>query len=143
MTEKIAPLVQSVVAIDASTKMINVLARKNISNVSSEALFLSEATIADKDILHRKFDLIVASSALAFVDDYKKIVVLLKSLLAPGGTLVQWDWLLTSGDTDGFGLTKERVLAAYDEAGLSVISLSEPFVIDAVMRVVMGVGRLL
>lgn len=135
----------SVVSIDASAKMIDVLTRKDIPNVSSEALFLSEATIAEKDILHLKFDLIVASSALAFVDDYEKIVTLLKSLLAPGGTLVQWDWLLSSGDTDGMGFTEDRIRAAYNAAGLSVVSVSQPFGMpagDSVMRVVMGVARL-
>ena len=78
---------------------------------------LSESLITKCILFSVKFDLIVASSVCSFLPGYEKTLALLKSLLVPGGSFIQWDWQATEGNSD-FGLNRERILSAYDKVGL-------------------------
>lgn len=143
LTEKIACKASSVVAIDPSEKMIEVLNAKQLDNVVTIPKELSKNTIASNAQLQGGFDLIVASSALAFVPDYQETLNLLKTLLKKDGVLIQWDWLKES-EGPGNGFSRELVESALAKAGFSEFSTSVPFSMEAgndSMSVVMGVAK--
>ena len=71
LTEKISNQASSVVAIDPSEKMISVLADKCLGNVVTIQSELTHNLIDTDENLRSGFDIIVASSALAFVPDYQ------------------------------------------------------------------------
>ena len=93
LTERVSPLASSVVAIDTSSKMINVLKSKNLPNVTALPTPLTQEIIIKNSAFNKKFNIVVASSVLSFIPDYQSTLKLLKSLLVTDGTLVQWDWL--------------------------------------------------
>jgi 2-polyprenyl-3-methyl-5-hydroxy-6-metoxy-1,4-benzoquinol methylase len=88
LTEKMAPKADKVMAIDSSAKMISILKDKNVKNVETHHLTLSDGDISEK------FDLITASSVFGFVSDFGAALHMMKGLLKPNGTLVQRDWLV-------------------------------------------------
>lgn len=143
LTEKMARSAKRVVGLDSSGKMIAVLEGKRLSNVQAIATELSEETLDSTPHLDATFDLIVASSVCAFLPDYEGTLKLLKTLLKPGGILVQWDWL-DSGDGSGFGFTEDAVEASMRHAGLEVMRIEESFALQSdadAMPVLMGVAR--
>jgi len=142
LTERMSPIVSRVLAIDSSEKMISVLENKQLKNVETLAVELSKESIRANDLLHSKFDLIVASSVCAFLPDYESTLLLLKGLLKPNGIFVQWDWL-KSNENSTTGFTKEMIESAFSKSGLKVLSITEAFTMDsneALMKVLMGVG---
>ena len=143
LTEKLSSHARQIVAIDTSSKMIDVLRRKNLSNVKTIDEALSESLIAKSELLQSKFDLIVASSVCGFVPDYVATLSLLKSLLIPAGLFIQWDWSATEENPD-VGMSEETVTSGFASVGLELISLSQPFSLDSAkgnMTVLMGVGK--
>jgi len=143
LTEKLSPLANQIVALDASHKMTSVLNDKNLSNVITITESISKSVIKDTFLSSMKFDLIVASSVFGFLPEYESTLRLLKSLLIPGGVLVQWDWLSPAKDSD-FGFSEERVYTAYRETGFELISLTRPFSLTSskgIMTVLMGVAK--
>lgn len=143
LTEKIARVASSVVAIDSSPKMIEVLENKDIRNVNSLSCVISSNSINESPIFESGFDLIVASSVCAFVLDYEKTLSDLKLLLKEGGIFIQWDWKRTIEDDD-FGFTNEIIKNAYSNVGLSLVRVSEEFSITSdagTMQVLMGIAR--
>ena len=143
LTEKIANFASSVLAIDSSPKMIDVLSEKNLPNVKVLTCEITEESIESKPILQSGFDLIVASSVCAFVPDYEKTVTDLKSLLKPAGTFIQWDWKRTDSEPD-FGFSEEIIRDAYSNAGLTPLKIMTAFSLmseKGSMDVIMGVGR--
>mgnify|MGYP000630684255 CR=1 FL=1 len=143
LTERLSGTASSVVALDPAQKMISVLDNKRLNNVSTIASELDENLINDHRLLAQKFDLVVASSSLAFVPDYAKALKLLRQLLNKGGCLVQWDWLKEAGD-EGYGFTEQQVRSALSEAGFVECSTSIPFSLQndgSALDVLMGVGR--
>jgi 2-polyprenyl-3-methyl-5-hydroxy-6-metoxy-1,4-benzoquinol methylase len=143
LTEKIARLASSVVAVDSSPKMIEVLKSKKITNVNSLACEVSRNTINENPIFKPGFDLIVASSVCVFVPDYEKTLSDLKLLLKEGGIFIQWDWKRSNGEDD-FGFTNEIITEAYLKVGLSVVRVSEAFSLTSekgTMKVIMGIAR--
>lgn len=148
LTERLAPRCDTVVAVDASAAMIEVLQRKRASgaldNVVPRALLVSERTLAGDAAFAEPFDLVVCSSVCAFVDDYPGTVALLASRLRPGGMFVQWDWELDPSAEQPFGLSKDQVREALQAAGLEVVSIGRGFSVafeDRKMEPLMGVGR--
>jgi 2-polyprenyl-3-methyl-5-hydroxy-6-metoxy-1,4-benzoquinol methylase len=142
LTEKIARVASSVVAIDSSSKMIEVLKNKNIHNVNSLSCEISRNSINNNPVFEADFDLIVASSVCAFVPDYEKTLSELKLLLKEGGTFVQWDWK-RSNEEDDFGFTNEIIATAYSNVGLSLIRVTEEFSLTSekgTMQVLMGIA---
>lgn len=143
LSARIAGLAKRVVALDSSPKMIEVLAAKKIPNVEAAAGELTEDTFNQRDDFHSAFDVVVASSVCAFVPDFGRTLSLLKKLLRPGGVLIQWDWLKAEKD-QGMGFTEQELRVAYRDAGLSVLSLSQPFGVGGEgeeQKVVMCVGQ--
>lgn len=142
LTEKMAGVASSVVAIDSSPKMIEVLKNKSIHNVNSLSCEISRNSINDNPIFKSGFDLIVASSVCAFVSDYEKTLSELKLLLNEGGTFIQWDWKRSNEDED-FGFTTEIITNAYSNVGLSLVRVSEEFSLSSekgTMQVLMGIA---
>ncbi|WP_160152922.1 class I SAM-dependent methyltransferase [Microbulbifer sp. ALW1] len=142
LTERLAPLASSIIALDPSGKMLAVLEAKQLGNVTTIQSSLTRELIDKNRQLQERFDLIVASSALAFVPNYKDTVRLLAELLNSNGRLVQWDWLREDGNEDT-GFTREDIAAAFRDAGLSDIQVTLPFSMgtgENRMDVVMGIG---
>jgi len=148
LTQRLAPHCDTVVAVDASAAMIEVLERKRaagaLANVESRALLVNERTLAEDATFAEPFDLVVCSSVCAFVDDYPAMVALLAARLRPGGIFVQWDWELDPSAEEPFGLSKDQVREALQAAGLEVVSIGRGFSVafeDQKMEPLMGVGR--
>lgn len=143
LTQRLSDSASSVVSLDPSQKMIAVLESKGLNNVATIASELDQDLVNNNNLLSLKFDLIVASSALAFVPDYLGTLTLLKTLLIQGGHLVQWDWLKQVGD-EGVGFSEQQIKTAMTEAGFSECSTSVPFSIKSdgsTLDVIMGVGQ--
>ncbi|BDX07522.1 class I SAM-dependent DNA methyltransferase [Planctobacterium marinum] len=143
LTEKLASVASSVVALDTSSKMLSVLKQKALKNVTTFHGELTQTTLKTEPLLQQKFDLIVASSALAFVPDYVATVKLLALQLAANGTLVQWDWLKAES-AEGMGFSEEQIDVAMQSAGLKDIQISVPFSLNSPQRdmpVVMAVAK--
>ena len=143
LAEQISPLANKIVALDTSKEMVTVLNNKNLPNVTTLSEPLSEDTINKNTFLQNKFNLIVASSVLGFIPEYKSTLILLKSILEPDGILVQWDWLSPSNETD-FGLSEEQVKSAYQEAGFKLATIKKPFSLTSskgTMTVLMAVAK--
>jgi len=142
LAERLLPLAKELVALDSSAKMIEVLQAKQLDRLEALALELTEESIAAEPTLQQPFDLIVASSVCAFLPDYPATLALLKTLLAPNGIFVQWDWQASGGEGD-FGLSSQQIEAAYQAVGLQTQSVGEAFVMaseQGEMQVLMGVA---
>jgi len=143
LTEKISPKAREVLALDSSEKMVFILTEKKLHNVTAVSKELSENLIRESKLLSEKFDLIVASSVCSFLPEYEKTLDLLKSLLVPEGTFVQWDWLATEENSD-FGLSRETIANAYNKVGLQLQALGQAFVSSSSegdMPVLMGIAK--
>ncbi|MCV2883831.1 methyltransferase domain-containing protein [Aestuariibacter sp. AA17] len=144
LTEKMAPDAHYIVALDPADKMIEVLESKCLSNVTTFPTALTTSLINDNTLLKNKFDLIVASSAMAFVPNVSETLNLIKSLLDSNGVYVQWDWLNATNDSGGMGFTKEALHSHLSAAGFTHITLTTPFSINAqgnTMDVLMAVAQ--
>lgn len=142
LTEKIARNAAAVIALDPATKMLDVLARKTLVNVTPVAGLLTSDLTAREPAFKEKFDLITASSVCAFVPDYAETLQRLRALLVPGGTFVQWDWLAMPDEPD-FGFTAADIDDAMTAAGFTAPTITQPFSIsrgdDNPMPVLMAV----
>jgi predicted TPR repeat methyltransferase len=143
LTEKLSSAADHIVALDSSAKMITVLKGKNLPNVTVIAELLSATVVKEHHSLRDGFNLIVASSVCGFLPEYETTLGLLTSLLVPSGILVQWDWWSQDKQSD-FGLSEERVSSAYKKAGLTTVSLTQPFTMSSgkgANPVLMGVAK--
>ena len=141
LTEKISPLAKEIVALDSSKKMISILNDKKLPNVTAVSEELTENLVKGNKLFLKKFDLIVASSVCSFLSEYEKTLGQLKTLLVPGGSFVQWDWLATDANSN-FGLSREQMLSAYNKTGLKVQALEKVFSFnnsEGDLPVIMGV----
>lgn len=147
LTERLAPLAATVVAVDSSSAMIDVLktkvADRGLDNVIPLALQLDEKAVASETSFAEPFDLVVCSSVCAFLDDYPATTKLLAKLLAPGGLFVQWDWEIDPDSAEPFGLTHAQVRTTLDAARLEILALETAFSISVDgkrMAPLMGIG---
>lgn len=143
LTEKFSPVANHIVALDTSSKMLAVLSGKKLPNVTTINEPLSAKLIAENQSLNQGFDVIIASSVFGFLSDYEATLSLLKPVLKPLGTIVQWDWL-SQGEKSDFGLSEDRVISAYEKSGLTLVALTQPFSLsgrNGIMPVLMGVAR--
>ncbi|WP_407330450.1 class I SAM-dependent DNA methyltransferase [Enterovibrio sp. 27052020O] len=138
LTEKLSLDAALITAIDPAPKMVGVLAQKGLSNVHAIVGVVDEVFVRERRQSGERFDLIVASSALAFVPDYPETIALLAMLLANNGLLVQWDW--EKSESSGAGFMPSEIEEAYTHAGLNLVSTSHPFSMGD-MRVLMAVGQ--
>jgi 2-polyprenyl-3-methyl-5-hydroxy-6-metoxy-1,4-benzoquinol methylase len=140
LSEKLAPLCGHIVAVDTSSRMIDVLRRKvkdeGIENITPLQTVINAATLRQRPELTDKFDLIVASSVCNFLPDYQATLRDFSSMMKPGGCFVQWDWLAD--------MPIDRIRDAYAAAGLKIIVAEEAFVMemgDEPMPIAMGLAQ--
>jgi SAM-dependent methyltransferase len=141
LTEKLTPLVGEIFAVDASPDMIDVLLKKELTNVSAICADIDDDSVRASAAWVSGFDLIVASSVCNFLPDYERTIQHLSQTLKPGEKFVQWDWL--SSDDDDYGMTVKRISNAFGEAGLRAIFFDEVFAVkfdDETMSILMGVA---
>ena len=136
LTEKLAPLVQEIAAVDISAAMLSILDDKRLANVKTICAHV------DSGAELGNFDLIVASCVCGALPDYPATLARLTRTLRPGAHFVQWDWLLDDDSDDDDGLTLATVATAMDHAGLTDRHIHHCF--DALLDgdpVLIGVGR--
>ncbi|UWQ46590.1 class I SAM-dependent DNA methyltransferase [Leisingera aquaemixtae] len=141
LSEKLAPHVQDVAAVDTSDRMIAVLQEKALPNVRALHLDILDSSGQGAGEGLSGFDLICASSVCGFLPDYKSAVAALAGRLNSGGLFVQWDWL--APEQGGSGLTEQQVRDALRDAGFESIRVEHAFTMDAggqAMPVLMGSG---
>lgn len=131
LTERLLPHVADVVAVDASPAMLSVLeakrARPGFERVTVVGDVLTRALLRDDPRLSGGFDLVVASSVLAFVPDHPAMVGTLAAALRPGGLLMHWDWELQPSQEPPFGLTRAAIAEALRAAELDDIEVGPAF----------------
>ncbi|CAM3894057.1 class I SAM-dependent methyltransferase [Vibrio parahaemolyticus] len=141
LSQLLSPIVKDIVALDASEAMIEELDKKELLNVEPVVDALSRGLVAQHPAFRGQFDLVVASSVLAFVDDVESSLDIAHSLLNEGGYFVHFDWVAES-EQDGFTLSRSE--NALSNAGFVDVGAKKVFDITSdgqTMSVLMGVGR--
>lgn len=139
LSTRLAERAAEVVAADASAPMVAVLEAKVAAGRLENLRPVVAAVPPDGP-----FELVTASSVLAFVPDYPAMVRALVERLAPGGALVQWDWALNPEDAEPYGLTPDQIRDALSAAGLQDVHVDVGFDVafeDQRMRPLLGYGR--
>ncbi|EMG1954230.1 class I SAM-dependent methyltransferase [Vibrio alginolyticus] len=141
LSQRLSPMVKDIVALDASEAMIEELDKKELANVEPVVDALSRGLVAQHPAFRGQFDLVVASSVLAFVEDLDASLKISHSLLNHGGYFVHFDWIAES-EQDGFTLAKSE--RALKDAGFTEVESQHVFDIKSdgkTMPVLMGLGR--
>ncbi|ELC3206496.1 class I SAM-dependent DNA methyltransferase [Vibrio parahaemolyticus] len=141
LSQLLSPIVKDIVALDASEAMIEELDKKELLNVEPVVDALSRGLVAQHPAFRGQFDLVVASSVLAFVDDVESSLDIAYSLLNEGGYFVHFDWVAES-EQDGFTLSRSE--NALSNAGFVDVEAKKVFDITSdgqTMSVLMGAGR--
>jgi len=141
LAEQLVDRVAAIDAMDTSPAMLAVLRGKAERHGSARPW--ANVRVLEALPTSGSYDLIVASSVCSFLDDYRGVVAHLASLLAAGGTFVQWDWEQDPTDDDSHGLTREAVAEALTSAGLEMVTVDTAFEVrvgDAVMAPIVGAG---
>ncbi|MDG2630255.1 methyltransferase domain-containing protein [Vibrio parahaemolyticus] len=141
LSQLLSPIVKDIVALDASEAMIEELDKKELLNVEPVVDALSRGLVAQHPAFRGQFDLVVASSVLAVVDDVESSLDIAHSLLNEGGYFVHFDWVAES-EQDGFTLSRSE--NALSNAGFVDVEAKKVFDITSdgqTMSVLMGVGR--
>ncbi|HHF2858429.1 TPA: class I SAM-dependent methyltransferase [Vibrio diabolicus] len=141
LSQRLSPMVKDIVALDASEAMIEELDKKELVNVEPVVDALSRGLVAQHPAFRGQFDLVVASSVLAFVEDLDASLKISHSLLNHGGYFVHFDWIAES-EQDGFTLAKS--IRALKDAGFTEVESQHVFDITSdgkTMSVLMGLGR--
>lgn len=139
LTERLAHLARSVVAVDTSRAMLDVLDAK-----IEDHAWTNVATSGSLPRTPDSFDVIVCSSVCSFLPDYPATAVTLAALLRPGGLFVQWDWERDDGDEDGHGFSRAEIAETLTAAGLEHVEVATGFRIpagDDEMAPLMGTAR--
>ncbi len=126
LTEKIAPFVGEVVALDTAQSMIEVLRKKSIANVTAVCGDFSDPKV-QTSAWCTDFDLIVASSVCGFLPNYESTLTRFLQILTPTGHFAQWDWLASDGEE---GMTLERIASAFRAAGFRQDVVEQAFSIE-------------
>lgn len=140
LTERLADVATHIDAIDTSPAMLGVLARtaerSGWDHVRPSTQLPGES---------ERYDLIVCSSVLAFVDDYDATVEMLAQHLGHGGWFVQWDWERNlPADDQSIGFSVADIRSALGAAGLEHVDVRHGFEIEVdgeTLRPLMGTGR--
>ena len=143
LSERLAPLVDEVVAVDTSRKMLEVLKAKQLKNVTALRLELDTKEAITHPVLTPGFDLVVASSVCAFVSELQTTLLAIAAVMKPECTFVQWDWERDEDDA-GPGFSQEHLRRAYSTAKFLEVTVETAFSIvmdEREMKVVMGVAK--
>lgn len=138
LTERLAPVSQTIDAVDTSQAMLDVLDAKVERHGWSHVRTMTTLPTAAQS-----YDLVVCSSVCSFLDDYPGTLVQLVNLLAPGGVFVQWDWERDDDDDDPHGLSRAEISDALDAAGLTTTTVETAFEVafgEMTMRPLIGTG---
>jgi SAM-dependent methyltransferase len=128
LTEKLAPLVREVVAVDIEPAMLDVLRNKQLANVVVCCADIDDPAVRAAAPWFTDFDLIVASCVCGVLPHYEATVGVLAQVLNPAGLVVQWDWLLSDDDEDDDdGLTLDCVTTAFRKADLTCVRVERTF----------------
>lgn len=141
LSQLLSPIVKDIVALDASEEMIEELDKKELANVEPVVDTLSRGLVAQHPAFRGQFDLVVASSVLAFVDDIDSALDISHSLLNHGGFFVHFDFVSEEGQ-EGLSVAKSR--DALIKAGFNDVEVKSVFDITSdgqTMSVMMGVGQ--
>ncbi|MCR9773361.1 class I SAM-dependent methyltransferase [Vibrio harveyi] len=141
LSQLLSPSAKEIVALDASEAMIEELDKKELENVEPVVDALTRGLVAQHPAFRGQFDLVVASSVLAFIEDYETSLEIAHSLLNAGGHFVHFDWIADS-TKEGFTLAKSE--NALIKAGFTEVETKKVFEITSdghTMSVLMGVGR--
>ena len=122
LTERLANICAHIDAFDTSPSMRDVLSAKIDRHQWRHVRLLDQLPPAPQ-----RYDLIVCSSVLSFVDDYPEMVDMLLGHLAMGGLFVQWDWELDPSDDQSHGFTREQIRRTLTEAGLTSVAVGVAF----------------
>ncbi|MGP8308472.1 class I SAM-dependent DNA methyltransferase [Vibrio sp. YIC-376] len=141
LSQLLSPIVKDIVALDASEEMIEELDKKELINVEPVVDTLSRGLVAQHPAFRGQFDLVVASSVLAFVDDIDTALNISQSLLNHGGYFVHFDFV---SDVAQEGVTLAKSEDALIAAGFTDVEVKSVFDITSdgqTLSVLMGAGR--
>ncbi len=141
LSQLLSPIVKDIVALDASEEMIEELDKKELPNVEPVVDSLSRGLVAQHPAFRGQFDLVVASSVLAFVDDLDSALTISHSLLNHDGYFVHFDFV-SAAPEDGLSIANSK--NALIKAGFNDVKVKPVFDITSdgqTMSVLMGVGR--
>ncbi len=140
LTEKLSPLCDRVVALDSSSRMMEILNRKlaktGTKNVTSLVATVDSKTIDENRDILGQFDLVVASSVCSFLPDFQLTLCDISTIMRPNAIFVHWDWL--------DDLPPSEIRSAFSQAGLNCIRAEREFEMvgnNGSMEVVMGIGK--
>lgn len=139
LTEHLASVCAHIDAFDTSPAMRDVLSAKIDRHQWRHVRLLDQLPPAPQ-----RYDLIVCSSVLSFVDHYPTMVDRLLRHLAVGGLFVQWDWELDPSDDQSHGFTREEIRRTLAEAGLASVAVGVAFEVTvdgSTMSPLIGSGR--
>lgn len=129
LSQMMSPLAKTIVALDSSESMIEELDKKELPNVEPVVDSLTRGLVAQHPAFRKQFDLVVAASVCAYVDDFPQVVEIIYSLLDEGGLFIQWDWLADNALADHH-LHELNVRQAFTQAGFMTIEVAQAFVIN-------------
>ena len=131
LTERLRSYASKIIAIDASSKMIEVLQDKIVSRdwreVDAMPVTLSNLSSSphkgDIEAFFGTVDLIVASSVMKFIpkEDLPATMVCLGKLLKPGGTFVHTDW--PKGNKHPDGMDQQEAAQLHTMASLQTMEI--------------------
>lgn len=134
LSDRLRSKVKNIVAMDVSSKMIDVLDEKILgqewTNTQAINCVLADLVKSSPNVResveahYGSMDLIVASSVLSFIPpkDVAPTMETLGKFLKPGGRLVHSDWTRNEAKHPD-GLDSEKATAMYIQAGLSAVSM--------------------
>lgn len=142
LSQLLSPVVKDIVALDSSEEMIEELDKKELTNVEPVVDTLSRGLVAQHPAFRGQFDLVVASSVLAFVDDIDTALNISHSVLNHGGYFVHFDFV---SDVAQQGVTLAKSEDALSAAGFTDVEVKSVFDITSddgqTLSVLMGSGR--
>ncbi|MDR9826503.1 methyltransferase [Vibrio sp. FNV 38] len=141
LSQQLAPLAKSIVALDSSEAMIEQLDEKNLPNVEPVVDILTRGLVAQHPAFRGQFDLVVASSVCGFVASFSDACDIIYSILDENGLFVHWDW---EAADESQGLTKDRVEQVLTCVGFKDVMVRDAFSIQTdhgPQKVIMGIGK--
>ncbi|GAL13225.1 SAM-dependent methyltransferase [Vibrio astriarenae] len=141
LSQQLAPMAKSIVALDSSEAMIEVLEEKNLSNVEPVVDMLTRGLVAQHPAFRGQFDLVVASSVCGFIPSFADACDIIYSILEDDGLFVHWDWEAADAEE---GLTKDRVEQVLSCVGFKDVTVKEAFTIQTEQgpqKVIMGIAK--